>query len=213
MEITVVIVDDFPLVREGIAAALRPDPAINVVGEAGSATEAMERARELRPDVVVLDLRMPDGDGTALIERLRREVEGVRVLVVTAIEKIDTMQSVAAAGAAGYVTKRVAPRDLRSAIITIHGGGKVFDPSATADLLHSYPQISSGEEAAAKPLLTVRESQVLALVARGHTDKEVAARLSLSVRTVQNHLAAIRHKIGLRRRSELASWAIKHAFE
>lgn len=211
MEITVVIVDDFPLVREGIAAALRADPAINVVGEAGSAAEAVKRVRELHPDVVVLDLRMPGGDGAELIEQLRREVEGLRILVVTAIEKIDTMQTVAAAGAAGYVTKRIAPRDLRSAIITIQGGGTVFDALSTEDLLHSYPQISSGEEAVVK-LLTTRESDVLALVARGHSDKEVAARLSLSVRTVQNHLTSIRHKTGLRRRSELASWAIKHAF-
>lgn len=211
MEITVVIVDDFPLIREGIAAVLRPEPAIRVVGEAGTGTEAVERVRELRPDVVVLDLRMPGGAGTDLIERLRREVEGTRVLVVTAIEKVDTMQSVASAGAAGYVTKRVAARDLRSAIVTIHGGGTVFGASATADLLHSYPQISPDEKEAGSSLLTARESQVLALVARGHADKEVAARLSLSARTVQNHLASIRGKTGLRRRSELASWAIKHA--
>ena len=212
MEITVVIVDDFPLVREGISSALRVDPAISVVGEAGSASEAVERVRELRPDVVVLDLRLPDGDGADLIERLREEVEGVRVLVVTAIEKIETMRDVAVAGAAGYVTKRVAARDLRSAIVTVHGGGTVFGSSTAADLLRAYPQIAPGEPAA-KPLLTVREKQVLALIGRGHTDKEVAARLSLSPRTVQSHLTAIRRKTGLHRRSELASWAIRHAFD
>lgn len=210
MEIAVLIVDDFPLVREGIALALGVDPAICVVGEAGSATEAVERTRELQPDVIMLDLRLPGANGTDLIERLLAVAAGARVVVVTAIEKIDTMHEVAAAGASGYITKRAAASSLRSAVITVHGGGKLFESSVERDLVSSYPQISPGEPTGAGALLTAREKQVLAFVARGESDNEVAARLSLSPRTVQNHLAAIRRKTGIRRRSELASWAIKH---
>ena len=213
MEISVLIVDDFPLIRRGIVSALRADPAINVVGETESAAEAYELVRSLRPDVVLLDLRLRDGDGIELIERLVAGGEGPPVLVLTAIEKLDTMRNAAAAGARGYLTKRVGSGELRDAIVTVFGGGTVFDSSTAADLSRDYPQISPAEPATSEPVLTAREREVLALVARGHTDKEVAERLSLSVRTVQSHLVAVRRKTGLRRRSELASWAIRHAFD
>lgn len=211
METTVLIVDDFPLAREGIASALRADRGIRVVGEAGSAAEAIERVRALEPDVVLLDLRLPDGGGPDLIRALIAEVPSVGVLVLTAIERIGTMREVKDAGAVGYLTKRVGHRDLRGAILTVHGGGTVFDSAESTDLLESHPEISPSDVPAVKELLTSRQAQVLALVAAGASDIEVAARLSLSPRTVQNHLAAIRVKTGLRRRSQLANWAIKHA--
>ena len=213
MDIAVLIVDDFPLVRQGIASVLRIDPAIRVVGEAANASEALERVRALSPDVVLLDLRLGDDDGIELIKRLVAEADGVAVLVITAIEKIDTMRDAAAAGARGYVTKRASPRDLRDAIVTVFGGGAVFDQSATEDLLRDFPQIAPAGHATARRLLTSRERQVLALVAQGHTDKETAELLSRSVRTVQNHLTAIRRKTGIRRRAELASWATRHALD
>ena len=142
MDIAVLIVDDFPLVRQGIASVLRIDPAIRVVGEAANASEALERVRALSPDVVLLDLRLGDDDGIELIKRLVAEADGVAVLVITAIEKIDTMRDAAAAGARGYVTKRASPRDLRDAIVTVFGGGAVFDQSTTEDLLRDFPQIA-----------------------------------------------------------------------
>jgi DNA-binding NarL/FixJ family response regulator len=213
MDIAVLIVDDFPLIRRGIVSALRADPAIRVVGEAESAAEGLELVRSLRPDIVLLDLRLSDGDGIELIEHLVAGGEGPPVLVLTAIEKLDTMRDAAAAGARGYLTKRVGPGELRDAIVTVFGGGTVFDSSTAADLSRDYPQIAPAEPATSERLLTAREREVLALVARGHTDKEVAERLSLSVRTVNNHLTAVRRKTGLRRRSQLASWAIRHAFD
>jgi DNA-binding NarL/FixJ family response regulator len=212
VDIAVLIVDDFPLIRRGIAAALEADPAIRVVGEAEGAVEAVELARSLRPDVVLLDLRLGDSDGVGLIERLAAD-DGPSVLVLTAIEKLDTMRDAASAGARGYLSKRVGPRELRDAIVTVFGGGTVFDPSAADDRSGAQTGLSSVETPASRPLLTARERQVLALVARGHTDREAAERLSLSVRTVQNHLAAVRRKTGLRRRAELASWAVRHALD
>lgn len=211
METTVIIVDDFPLAREGIASALRGDPAIRVVGEAGSAADAITLVRELEPDVALLDLRLPDGGGPDLIRALLAEVPSLGVLVLTAIEKVGTMRDVRDAGATGYVTKRVAARDLRGAILTVRGGGTAFDLSEAADLLDSHPEISPDEAPDVTELLTSRQLQVLALVAEGASDVEVAARLSISPRTVQSHLAAIRAKTGLKRRSQLANWAIKHA--
>ena len=121
METRVLIVDDFPLARAGIASALRPDPSIRVVGKAGTAAEAIARVRELEPDVVLLDLRLPDGGGPDLIRALLAEADSVRVLVLTAIEKVGTIREVRDAGASGYVTKRIAARDLRGAILTVRG--------------------------------------------------------------------------------------------
>jgi DNA-binding NarL/FixJ family response regulator len=213
VDIAVLIVDDFPLIRRGIAAALEADPAIRVVGEAEGSEEAVDLVRSLRPDVVLLDLRLAGEDGIRLIERLSAEDEGPSVLVLTAIEKLDTRRDAVAAGARGYLTKRVGPRVLRDAIVTVHGGGTVFDSSAADDPSRSQAGLAPVETPASRPLLTPRERQVLALVVRGHTDREAAERLSLSVRTVQNHLAAVRRKTGLHRRSELASWAVRHALD
>lgn len=213
MDISVLVVDDFPLIRRGIVSALAAEPAIRVVGETGSIAVGLELVRSLRPDVVLLDLRLDDGNGIDLIEHLAAAGEGPPVLVMTAIEKLDTMQDAAAAGARGYLTKRVRPGELRDAIITVHGGGTVFSWSTAADLSSDSPQVSPVRTAATHPLLTSREREVLGLVGQGHTDKEIAERLSLSVRTVHSHLTAVRGKTGLRRRSELASWAIRHAFD
>jgi DNA-binding NarL/FixJ family response regulator len=210
MDTTVLIVDDFPLARQGIASALGADPKIRVVGEAGSAAEALARVGELEPDVVLLDLRLPDGGGPDLIRALLAEVPSAAVLVLTAIERVGTIREVREAGAAGYVTKRIAARDLRGAILTVRGGGTAFDLVESDDLLDGHPEISPDDGPGSKDLLTARQAEVLKLVAEGASDVEVATRLSLSPRTVQNHLAAIRAKTGLKRRSQLASWALKH---
>ncbi|KAA0272231.1 MAG: DNA-binding response regulator [Acidobacteria bacterium] len=208
METTVVIVDDFPLARAGIAAALGADPGISVIGEAGAAAEAIERVRELGPDVVLLDLRLGDGGGPELVGALLAAAPAAAVLVLTAIEKVGTMREVREAGAAGCLSKRIAARDLRGAVLTVAGGGTAFDPGEPAG---GPPEAASEGTPEVAELLTARQLEVLALVAEGASDAEVAARLSLSPRTVQSHLAAIRARTGMRRRPQLASWAVKHA--
>jgi len=211
MKIRVLVVDDFPLVREGLTASLEVDPGIEVVGEAADGDEGLRLARELRPDVVLADMRMPALGGPVLVAKLREELPELRVLVVSASEKAESLLEAISAGAAGYLTKRVSGRELRHAVITVHGGGSVITPTLARHLLREYSHVSRGEPLTVRPLLAQREQEVLRLVAQGHTDREIGGQLYISPRTVQNHLTRIREKTGMRRRSELARWAVEHA--
>jgi len=211
MNIRVLVVDDFPLVREGLTASLEVDPGIEVVGEAADGDEGLRLARELRPDVVLADMRMPGLGGPALLTRLHEELPETRVLVVSASEKAESLLEAIAAGAAGYMTKRVSARELRHAVITVHGGGSVITPTLARHLLREYSHVSRGEPMTVRPLLAQREQEVLRLLAQGHTDREIGGELYISPRTVQNHLTRIREKTGMRRRSELARYAVEHS--
>jgi two-component system response regulator DevR len=206
MEIRVLLVDDFPLVRGGIAAALETDAAIQVVGQAATADEGFERAVALEPDVVLLDLGLPDRSGIDVISRMSVAVPGLRVVVMTASQSVDLVASAMNAGAYGYLTKRASARELCDAVITVHGGGTVIDADLARQLFRSYPK----DAANGRPLLTEREREVILLVGEGLTDKEIAQTLFVSPRTVQNQLMSVRRKTGLGRRSELAHWAATH---
>jgi DNA-binding NarL/FixJ family response regulator len=210
MKIRVVLAEDFPIVRAAIASALRCDPGIQIVGEVDNGDAAVEMARELRPDVLVLDLRMPGLDGMAVLERMHRELPSVRTLVLTASEKAETLLNAVAAGAAGYLSKRTNREELRQAVIAVHGGGSVITPSLAGHLLREHTRAPNGEANGGRALLSQREQQILRLIASGHTDKEIAAELGVSPHTVQNHLRRTRDKTGLHRRSELARWAVEH---
>jgi len=211
MNIRVLLVEDFPLVREGVAAALGRDPGIHVVGQAANGKEGMELARALRPDVIVLDLHMPEMGGMMVLERLREEVPEARAIVMTASEKSETLLAAVSAGAAGYITKRATRQELCDAVITVHGGGSVIAPHLAGHLLRQFQKASRGDTEDLRNQLSTRELQVLRLVAQGRTDREIAEQIYVSPRTVQNHLAGIRDKTGLRRRSELTRWAVVHA--
>jgi DNA-binding NarL/FixJ family response regulator len=211
MNIRVLLVEDFPLVREGVAAALERDPAITVVGQAGDGREGLEMAQALRPDIALLDLHMPELGGMMLLERLRAELPEIRTIVITATEKGEPLLDAVAAGASGYITKRSSGEELRQAVLTVHGGGSVIAPALAGHLLRAYSRASTGESPEVRSKLTATEHEVLRLVAQGLTDKQIAERIYVSPRTVQNHLARIRDKTDLRRRSELARWAVLHA--
>lgn len=211
MKIRVVVADDFPLVREGVVRALNQDPGIEVVGEASGGREALELAERLEPDVMILDLRMPDMGGMAVLEKLRESQPGLRAIVMTASEQASALLDAVAAGAAGYLSKRTTGDELRHAVITAHGGGSVITPSLASHLLKEFSSNARGETSSVRPLLGQRELDVLRLVVQGKTDNEIGAELYISPRTVQNHLTRIREKTGLRRRSELTRWAVEHA--
>lgn len=211
MKINVLIADDFPLIRAALADAIGRDPDIHVVAAASNGAEAVDLALEHRPDVALLDVHMPDMSGLVALEKIMDQAPDMRVLMLTATEKVDVFLEAISSGAAGYLNKRVGPRELVQAIITVHGGGSVISPDLAGCLLHEYSASRRGKPGALRPLLAEREQEVLRLVALGHTDKEIGRTLYISPRTVQNHLTRIRHKTGLQRRSELARWAADHA--
>ena len=211
MKIRVLIAEDHPVLRESVTRALARDPGIEVVGEADNGVTALELARELRPDVLLLDLRMPGLGGAVVLERLRAELPEIRALVMTANESPESMLDAVAAGAAGYLSKNTTGEQLRQAVITTYGGGSVVTPDLASHLLREVAGGARGEGSSVRPLLGARELDILRLVARGMTDVEIGRELYLSPRTVQNTLGKIREKTGVRRRSELARWAVEHA--
>ena len=211
MKIRVLVAEDHPLVREGVIRALERDPGIEIVGETDNGLTAMELATKLRPDVMVLDLRMPGLGGSAVLERLRTELPEVRALVMTANESPEGLLDAIAAGAAGYLSKRTTGEELRQGVIVTYGGGSVVTPELAGHLLREFSGNARGEGSSVRPLLGARELEILRLVADGLTDNEIGNRMFISPRTVQNHLTRIREKTGLRRRAELARWAVEHA--
>ena len=211
MNIRVLVADDHPLARAGMVRALARDPGIEIVGEAEDGQTALDMARTLEPDVLVLDLRMPGLGGTVVLERLRGELPDVRALVVTASESPEAVLDSVAAGAAGYLSKGASGEELRQAVIATYGGGSVISPDLARHLLREVAGAARGQGSSVRPVLNARELDILRLVSRGMTDNEIGAELYLSPRTVQNHLARLREKIGVRRRSELARWAVEHA--
>jgi len=211
MNIRILLIDDFPLIREGFAAALEADPGLTIVGQADNGEDGLRLARELQPDVVILDLRMPEMGGMTVLERLRPEAPDAKVLVVTATEKAQPLLEAVSAGASGYLTKRCTREELRQAVITVHGGGSMISPALASVLIQEYSRTRGGEPSTVRALLGARDQEILRLVAQGHTDREIGKVLHISPRTVQNHLTRIRERTGLKRRSELARWAVQHA--
>ena len=207
MSVRVLIADDFELVREGIEIAFESHPEIEVVGHAEDGREAVERARELRPDVIVLDLRMSGHGGMEALDVFREELPEVRVLVLTANENPDNLRAAIAAGAAGYLTKQTHGEELCEAVLTVHRGGLVVAP-ALANQLSSENTLQSEPQRAEGPTLTPRQRAIVRLLSTGLTDKEIAESLFISVRTVQYDLSEVKKKTGVARRSEIARWAV-----
>jgi len=209
--IRVLVADDFPLVRDALAAALRRNSQVEVVGLASDGMEALELAHALQPDVVVLDLRMPKMSGLVALTRLSSELPHVRVLLLTACDEPDTVIDAVSAGAAGFVTKRITGDELAQAVVLVHGGQPVVSPSLTAHLVRGLRRDGSGpHNGTTTGRLTSSELNVLRLVADGRTDKQISETMYISPRTVQSHLAQIRTKTGVRRRTQLARWATEH---
>jgi DNA-binding NarL/FixJ family response regulator len=197
----VLVAEDFPLMREALLATLESDPGIDVVGSAADGVEALDRAREQRPDVLVLDLRMPRMTGVMVLRCLTSDLPGVRGLVVTGFDDGADLAGAVAAGAAGVLTKRATAEELLDAVAAVHRGERVICPSI-ASLL------DPPESAWAR--FSPSELSVLRLVAAGETDGEISSALGVSPRTVQNRLTSIRAKTGVERRPELARWAGEH---
>jgi DNA-binding NarL/FixJ family response regulator len=200
----VVLVDDHDLFRAGVRSEL--GQAVDIVGEAGSVAEAVPLIRELDPDVVLLDVHLPDGGGHAVIAQISQERPGVRFLALSVSDAAEDVIGVIRAGARGYVTKSISGVDLIDAVKRTADGDAVFSPRLAGFVLDAF---RSGAAPIDPELdvLTPREREVLQLIARGYRYKEIAARLHLSVKTVETHVSAVLRKLQLSNRNELTRWA------
>lgn len=207
--IRVVIADDHAIVRDGLRALIESSAGLTVVGEAANGQEAWQRARELRPDVLVLDLSMPGSSGLDAAARIAADCAGVRIIALTMHEERGYVAQMLRAGAAGYVLKRTASAELVQAIRVVAAGGSYVDPSLAGDLLTDHRPGTRAMDADALADLSAREREVLRYVALGYTNKEIAAALELSVKTVETHKANAMTKLGFRSRAALVRFAIQ----
>ena len=204
------IVDDLPLFRVGIGSALKASN-FEVVGEATSANDAVEKAKELQPDVVLLDILMPGSSGLEVVDEIISVSPGSKVLLLTASESEEDLLIGVKAGARGYMTKDTPLPDLISAIDALDAGGAALSPTMAGKLLDVTNQLLRHEEllSSRKPTLTGREIEVLKLVAKGNTSREIGEELFISENTVKNHIRNILDKLGLHSRNEAVLYAVR----
>ncbi|WP_016907274.1 response regulator [Streptomyces xiaopingdaonensis] len=205
--IRVLLVDDHQVVRRGLRTFLEVQDDIEVVGEAADGEEGLARIEELRPDVVLMDVKMPGTDGVDALRGLRASGNPARVLVVTSFTEQRTVVPALRAGAAGYVYKDVDPEALAGAIRSVHAGHVLLQPEVAGALLHDE---DAGQPAGRAPTLTEREDQVLELIADGRSNREIAKALVLSEKTVKTHVSNILMKLDLADRTQAALWAVRH---
>ncbi len=211
--IKVLVVDDHALFRRGIAAVLASEEGLEVVGEAVDGLEAIEKAREIAPDVILMDLNMPRCSGLEAIQALQTEMPQVNILVLTVSEEETDLFASVKFGARGYLLKNTEPEELIHAIFHIAQGGVIVSPLMATKLLTEFKDLTAGAER--EPIgeagadLSPREGEVLQLVAQGATNKEIADSLFIAENTVKTHLKSIMEKLHLANRSQAAAYAVK----
>ncbi|MCH5671930.1 response regulator [Streptomyces gilvus] len=203
--IRVFLLDDHEVVRRGVHDLLDDEPDISVVGEAATAEQALVRVPALRPQVAVLDVRLPDGDGVSVCRELRSRLPELACLMLTSFDDEEALLDSIMAGAAGYVLKQIQGSDLVSAVRTVASGQSLLDPSATTRLMARLRQDQQKEEEPdTLPGLTDRERQILALIGEGLTNRQIGRRLFLAEKTVKNHISRLLAKLGVERRIQAA---------
>ncbi len=205
--IDILIVDDHPIVRDGLEAILSTQPDLQVSGAAASGEEALALFEKQRPDVVLLDLEMPGMDGVEVIRRLRKKSTGVRIVVFTAFDTDERILSAIQAGAKGYLLKGVPRSELFEAIRVVHQGGSLLQPVVASRLLDQIATPDS--ETIPLEELTPREKDALMLLAQGKQNKEIAAELDITERTVKFHISSILAKLGAGNRTEAVRIAVQ----
>ena len=209
--IRVMVVDDHPMWRDGVRSDLQSRGVATVVAEASDGGEAIERAAEEMPDVVLMDLRMPTVSGVDATRRIVEDAPHVRVLIVSASgEEADVLEAVKA-GASGYLLKSATADEIADAVRRVHSGEPVFTPSLAGLVLDEFRRIARSD--AGEPELSARENEVLKLVAKGYTYKEIGEKLFISTKTVQNHVQNILTKLQLKKRYELMRYAIQKGLD
>ncbi len=203
----VVIVDDHALFRAGVRSEL--DGLVDVVGEAASVGEAVDCVRELEPDVVLLDVHMPDGGGLEVIRRVHESRPATKFLALSVSDAPEDVIAVVRAGARGYVTKTISAAELAEAVRRVRDGDAVFSPRLAGFVLDAFAGAVPADVDPELDQLTTREREVLQHLARGYLYKEIAQRLGISVKTVEAHVSAVLRKLQLSNRHELARWAVQ----
>ena len=203
------LVDDHEVFRIGLRTVLDFEPDLKVVGEAGDALAGVQAAEALRPDVVLMDVRLGGIDGVQACREIRSRFPEVRVLMLTSFADEDVVMSSIMAGAAGFVTKNVGRTELLKAIRAVASGESLLDPAVTKKVLERLVSLTQKDREREVDQLSEREREVLALVAQGYTNREIAEKLVLSEHTARNHISRIFEKLGLSRRSEAAAYAAR----
>lgn len=208
--IRILIADDHEVVRIGLATLLDGQPGLSVVAQAASGDEAVRLARQHRPDVVVMDIRMPHGSGIDACRTITDEMGDTPVIMLTSHADSDALFAAIDAGASGYVLKRVGSGELIDAVRTVAAGGSLLDPAVTRRVLDRLRNASRLEEAGAFADLTEQERRVLAHIAEGETNRQIAARMGLAEKTVRNYVSNILAKLELGSRAQAAGYAIRN---
>ena len=200
--VRVFLLDDHEVVRRGVADLLEAEPDLTVVGEAATAAEALARVPAVRPDVAVLDVRLPDGDGVMVCRELRSLLPDLRCLMLTSFADDDALFDAIMAGASGYVLKQIRGTDLVGAVRTVAGGQSLLDPGTTAKVLERMR--AAAEDRGPVAGLSEQERTVLALIGEGLTNREIGERMFLAEKTVKNYVSHLLAKLGMQRRTQAA---------
>jgi two-component system, NarL family, response regulator DevR len=204
------VVDDHEVVRQGLVSLLDRREHFQVVAEAGTAAEAVEMARKFEPDLVVMDVRLPDGSGIEACREIRAEFPATRVVILTSYPDEEAVLSAIIAGASGYLLKQIRSRDLVSALESVGRGESLLDPAVTEKVLDRVRRIATGTYTDEMAQLTQQEQKILLLVAEGKTNKEIASEVFLSDKTVKNYVSSILSKLNLERRAQAAAFVARH---
>jgi len=208
------VVDDHEVVRQGLVALLDRRDGFQVVAEAGTVAEALEQARRHEPEIVIMDVRLPDGSGIEACREIRAELPATKVVMLTSYPDEEAVLSAIVAGASGYLLKQVRARDLVAALEAVGRGESLLDPAVTEKVLERIRRIASGsQETDELSQLTGQERKILLLVAEGMTNKEIAAEIFLSDKTVKNYVSSILAKLNLERRAQAAAFVAKHRLD
>jgi DNA-binding NarL/FixJ family response regulator len=207
----IILVDDHELVRIGLKSLLERHPQFDVVGEAGSAREALEQVEALKPDVVVMDIRLPGTSGIDACEQIVNQYPDTKVLMLTSYAEDEMLFSAIRAGASGYVLKQIGSEDLVKAIESVGRGEALLDPAVTQRVFQEVRRAVKEEEASAFSHLSQQEKHVLLLVSEGKTNREIAKSLFLGEGTVRNYVSSILSKLNVNNRAEAAAYAVQHS--
>ena len=211
-KLRILLVDDHAVVLEGLKALVNPQHDLEAIGEADNGRTAVRKAQELQPDVVIMDMSMPELNGAQATEQIRRTCPRTKVLALSIHEDRSYCQQFLEAGASGYVLKRSATADLIRAIRVVAEGGVYLDPHVADKVVSSFFHRPSSSEAAPMTRLSDRETEVLRLIAQGYSHKEIAAKLDLSVKTVDTYKTRAMEKLGIHTRTEIVRYAMRNGW-